>query len=257
MHGRLFVHAFPQEDRSIICWRKREILKYSQCSIARFAVEGSLSLRKGNEKEMHAMVEGRTESVLVTRPKAAEKPRLMSIDGILGKKVTNWEGYDLGEISNLVVDQTGARIVYAVLRYGGMFGLGGKLFAIPLEAMSYRPGDRVFVVAVSKQTLDAEPGFTEGDWPQEADWALIEAARPGEAPVEERVIPVQEPTTEASATDLQSALKGLEYPAGKQDLIDRARENSAPQAVIDTLARFEERTYNSPTEVSQEFGKVR
>ncbi|MDV2481351.1 DUF2795 domain-containing protein [Methanoculleus sp. Wushi-C6] len=60
-----------------------------------------------------------------------------------------------------------------------------------------------------------------------------------------------------SPIDLQSYLKGVDYPAGKGDLIDHARKNNAPEDMIAALEQFSDRTYRSTTEVSEEFGKIK
>lgn len=60
-----------------------------------------------------------------------------------------------------------------------------------------------------------------------------------------------------SAADLQVYLKGMDYPAGKQDLIAHARTNNAPEDVITALERFGDRTYRSAADVGTEFGQVR
>jgi hypothetical protein len=60
-----------------------------------------------------------------------------------------------------------------------------------------------------------------------------------------------------SAADLQVYLKGMDYPAGRQDLITHARKNDAPESVITALERFSERTYRSAADASTEFGKVK
>ncbi|MDV2481352.1 DUF2795 domain-containing protein [Methanoculleus sp. Wushi-C6] len=60
-----------------------------------------------------------------------------------------------------------------------------------------------------------------------------------------------------SAADLQVYLKGMDYPAGRQEIIARARENDAPESVIAALEEFSNRTYHSATDVSKEFGSIR
>ncbi len=59
-----------------------------------------------------------------------------------------------------------------------------------------------------------------------------------------------------SAADLQVYLKGMNYPAGRQDLVAHARKNNAPESVIAVLEGFGDRTYRSAADVSEEFGKV-
>ncbi|WP_292518827.1 DUF2795 domain-containing protein [Methanoculleus sp.] len=60
-----------------------------------------------------------------------------------------------------------------------------------------------------------------------------------------------------SAADLQTYLKGIDYPAGREDLVAHARRNNAPESVVSVLEQFSDRTYRSAAEVSEEFGNVR
>ncbi len=52
-------------------------------------------------------------------------------------------------------------------------------------------------------------------------------------------------------------LEGTEYPAGKHDLIDRAKANNAPKDSIDLLARFETKKYLSVEDVRKELSRAR
>ncbi|MDN7012471.1 DUF2795 domain-containing protein [Methanoculleus sp. FWC-SCC3] len=75
-----------------------------------------------------------------------------------------------------------------------------------------------------------------------------------EAPAARRTVP---PRTHLSAADLQFYLKGMDYPAGKQEIVAQARKNDAPLDVITAIESFSDRTYQSAADVSTEFGKVR
>lgn len=58
-----------------------------------------------------------------------------------------------------------------------------------------------------------------------------------------------------SPTEVQKALKGADYPASRDDLIEVARENDAPDDVIDELEEnLDEEEYESPAAVMAEFG---
>jgi len=78
-----------------------------------------------------------------------------------------------------------------------------------------------------------------------------------ETVAEERPEARTRPPSRISAADFQVYLKGMDYPAGRQDLVARARKNNAPESVIDVIEQFGDRTYRSAAEVSEEFGKVR
>ena len=55
---------------------------------------------------------------------------------------------------------------------------------------------------------------------------------------------------------LQKFLGGIDYPADKQTLIDRARENGADDEVIGTLENLPADRFNSPNDVSEAYGKA-
>ena len=50
---------------------------------------------------------------------------------------------------------------------------------------------------------------------------------------------------------VESYLKGMDYPASKEDCIECASSNQAPDEVISALEGMPERQYGSPTDVSK------
>jgi hypothetical protein len=55
---------------------------------------------------------------------------------------------------------------------------------------------------------------------------------------------------------LQRFLSGVDYPARKQDLVDRARRQGADDNVVQTLERLPRDEFNSPNDVSEAFGDL-
>ncbi|HEX2969717.1 MAG TPA: DUF2795 domain-containing protein [Bacteroidales bacterium] len=53
---------------------------------------------------------------------------------------------------------------------------------------------------------------------------------------------------------VQKYLKGMDYPAAKKDLIDKAKENKAPEEVITMLEQIKSNKFNDPAEVSKALG---
>jgi hypothetical protein len=61
-----------------------------------------------------------------------------------------------------------------------------------------------------------------------------------------------------SPTEVQRALRGADYPASRDSLIDLARDNEAPDEILDELEEgLEEDEYGSPAEVMAELGSSR
>jgi Protein of unknown function (DUF2795) len=60
---------------------------------------------------------------------------------------------------------------------------------------------------------------------------------------------------QASPSDVQKALKGADYPASRDDLIELARENDAPEEVVEELEDgLQEDEYGSPAQVMADLG---
>jgi sporulation protein YlmC with PRC-barrel domain len=97
-------------------------------------------------------------------------PRVLSASSIIGNKVLNPEGEQLGTIKDLVIDLDDAQIAYAVLSFGGFMGLGDKLFAIPLEALTFDTRDNHVILDVDKEVLRNAPGFAKDKWPDTAQY---------------------------------------------------------------------------------------
>jgi hypothetical protein len=55
---------------------------------------------------------------------------------------------------------------------------------------------------------------------------------------------------------LQKHLKGMDYPASKQDLIDHAKKNGADENALSVLEKIAEDQYETPTDVNKAVGKV-
>ncbi len=55
---------------------------------------------------------------------------------------------------------------------------------------------------------------------------------------------------------VQEYLSGVVYPAQKNELVEKALSQEAPEEIINALNRLPEQEYASPASVSEELGKV-
>jgi sporulation protein YlmC with PRC-barrel domain len=88
---------------------------------------------------------------------------------LLGSRVKNMAGEDLGTLEEFMIDIEEGRIVYAVLSFGGFLGVGNKLFAIPWKALMLKPQENLFILDVDKERLEDAPGFNRDHWPDTAN----------------------------------------------------------------------------------------
>jgi hypothetical protein len=88
---------------------------------------------------------------------------------IIGTGVVTGKGESLGTIKDMVVDQKTGKVTYCVVSFGGFLGLRNKLFAIPFSAFAYDLSEDEYVLDVSKERMQANPGFDARHWPFFAD----------------------------------------------------------------------------------------
>jgi sporulation protein YlmC with PRC-barrel domain len=100
-------------------------------------------------------------------------PALMGANTLLGNDVYNNDGVDLGDIKEFMVDMATGKVAYAVLAFGGLLGMGDKLFAVPWAALKLDTANKRFSLDVSKAALKDAPGFDKNRWPSMSDrtWA--------------------------------------------------------------------------------------
>ena len=102
---------------------------------------------------------------------ARETARLIGSDKVEGTAVRRSNGDKVGTIERVMIDKRSGKVAYAVMSFGGFLGIGDKLFAVPLPALSYRPTEDTFVLHVDKETLKRAPGFDKNHWPNMSDRA--------------------------------------------------------------------------------------
>jgi len=59
-----------------------------------------------------------------------------------------------------------------------------------------------------------------------------------------------------SPANVQKYLSGVNYPADKQDLIECARSNSAPDEVMQTIRKLPDEQYGGPQAVMKGYGEI-
>jgi sporulation protein YlmC with PRC-barrel domain len=100
---------------------------------------------------------------------ATRGPHLMGASLLIEYDVYNREGVELGEIKEIMLDTVAGDVGYAVLSYGGLMGMGDKLFAVPWRAFQLDSRNERLVLDVKKDRLDSAPGFDKDNWPDMAD----------------------------------------------------------------------------------------
>ncbi|HMM67972.1 MAG TPA: PRC-barrel domain-containing protein [Dokdonella sp.] len=95
--------------------------------------------------------------------------KFMSATTLIGDGIRNPQNETLGDLKEIMMDTASGKIAYGVVSYGGILGMGDKLFAVPWSAFSIDHDNHKLVLNVSKDRLKDAPGFDKDNWPNFAD----------------------------------------------------------------------------------------
>lgn len=104
-------------------------------------------------------------------------PHFLSASTLSGDAIKNPQGDSLGDLKDIMIDTTTGKVAYAVLSFGGVLGMGDKLFAVPWESLAVDGQNKCLVLNVSKERLKDAPGFDKDRWPNFADPSFADQLR--------------------------------------------------------------------------------
>ena len=104
-------------------------------------------------------------------------PRFLSASTLSGDTIKNPQGDSLGDLKDIMIDTSSGKVAYAVLSFGGILGMGDKLFAVPWESLAVDGDNKCLTLNVSKERLKDAPGFDKDHWPNFAEPAFADKLR--------------------------------------------------------------------------------
>jgi len=96
-------------------------------------------------------------------------PPLLGASTLTGASVRNAAGESLGKIDEIMLDLARGKIAYAVLSFGGVLGIGNKLFILPWSSLEFNQNTNEILLNVQREVLENGPGFEGNSWPDLAD----------------------------------------------------------------------------------------
>lgn len=94
-----------------------------------------------------------------------ETQHLIASNKVEGTAVYNRDSEKLGSIYNFMVDKQSGKVEYAVLQFGGIFGLGSDYYPLPWDVLDYDTSQGGYVVSLDKSVLEKAPRYTEASQP--------------------------------------------------------------------------------------------
>lgn len=90
---------------------------------------------------------------------------LIASDRVEGTVVYNRAGERLGKIDNFMVNKRSGKVEYAVMSFGGLFGMGGDHYPLPWSVLDYDPAQGGYIVDLDKSQLEGAPRYSDGSEP--------------------------------------------------------------------------------------------
>jgi sporulation protein YlmC with PRC-barrel domain len=76
---------------------------------------------------------------------------------VIGTGVYNSAGDKIGEVEDVMLDKTSNKIMFAVVGFGGVMGLGEKYHPIPWSVLDYNENKGGYIVPITKEQLEKAP----------------------------------------------------------------------------------------------------
>ena len=93
-------------------------------------------------------------------PTASGHTTAIRASRVIGTHVKDRTGNDIGKVEDVVLDKTDNAIMFAVVGFGGVLGMGEKFHPIPWSSLDFDPELGAFVVPFTKAQLEAAPADT-------------------------------------------------------------------------------------------------
>jgi len=94
-----------------------------------------------------------------------ETDRLIASNKVEGTAVYNRDGEKLGSIYNFMVDKRSGEVEYAVLQFGGLFGIGSDYYPLPWDMLTYDTSQGGYSVSLDEAMLEKAPRYTADSEP--------------------------------------------------------------------------------------------
>jgi sporulation protein YlmC with PRC-barrel domain len=93
---------------------------------------------------------------------------LIESDRVEGTAVYDRGGKRIGTVERVMIDKISGRVAYAVMSFGGFFGVGANEYAVPWRMLDYDPSLEGYRIQVTAEQLRSAPslsGRRGQDWP--------------------------------------------------------------------------------------------
>jgi sporulation protein YlmC with PRC-barrel domain len=76
---------------------------------------------------------------------------------VIGTNVKDLSGTKIGQVEDIVLDKISGNVMFAVVGFGGVLGMGEKFHPVPWSTLSYDEDEDSYVVSITKEDLKSAP----------------------------------------------------------------------------------------------------
>lgn len=88
---------------------------------------------------------------------------LIAASKVTGTSVYDTAGEKLGSIYDVMIDKSSGNTRYAVMNFGGLFGIGGHYHPLPWNVLRYDSERGGYVVNIDRSKLEDAPSYETSD----------------------------------------------------------------------------------------------
>ena len=82
---------------------------------------------------------------------------------VIGTPVKDGAGETIGKVEDVILEKTDNNIMFAVVGFGGVLGVGEKYHPLPWQVLNYDKGKDGYVVSLTKEQLKRAPYYARDE----------------------------------------------------------------------------------------------
>ena len=104
-----------------------------------------------------------TSSKLLSDTARNETASWIASDKVVGTAVYGSDSKKIGRIESLMIDKFTGQVVYSVLSFGGLLGMGHDHYPLPWAKLKYNESLGGYVVNLTERQLQGAPKYRQDD----------------------------------------------------------------------------------------------
>jgi len=88
---------------------------------------------------------------------------LIAASKVTGTDVYDLDGEKLGSIYDIMLNRASGRTEYAIMNFGGLFGIGQHYHPLPWSVLRYSDEKGGYVVNLDRKRLEGSPAYAQSD----------------------------------------------------------------------------------------------